>query len=152
MKKLMSVIGLMVLMVTLAACSPKKEASGKDDVGVTMRLNKMDMTLDNIVTTNASSDNKDKKMIILEFSLKNTSKTEQPIGANDFKVIDNKKEYEIYGLESDNFGQVLESGKELTGKAYFEVPESLEKATIAFKPENKVLGEWDLTIPDKKQR
>lgn len=152
--KLISIVSLLLVIVTLAGCSKKEKNDSETtgDIGTTMRLNKLDMTLDNVVSSNSQLDSEDNQMLIVEMSITNTAKEELPVGANDFKVIGkDKKAYEIYGLEPDNFGQVLKSGETLTGKAYYEIPSSLNKGKLVFKPKKEIVGEWEIKIPAIKQ-
>ncbi|WP_314059275.1 DUF4352 domain-containing protein [uncultured Vagococcus sp.] len=155
MKKIIFLIGLVLVASLLIGCSAKvKKASKNDkDIGMTQRINKMDMTLNQVVTTNNQSKDTTQVMLVAEMSFKNTSKESIPVGANDFKIRDQDGEiYEIYGLEPDNFGEVVEPGKELTGAAYYELPKDTKNAVLVYQIESEPLGEWTFKVPNQKRK
>lgn len=155
MKKIFFYTVLVLVASLLIGCSAKvkKESKNDNDIGMTQRMNKMDMTLNQVVTTNNQSKEANQVMLVVEMSFKNTSKESIPVGANDFKIRDQDGEiYEIYGLEPDNFGEVVEPGKELAGAAYYELPKNTKKAVLVYQIESEPLGEWTFKVPNQKRK
>ncbi|MGM0218771.1 DUF4352 domain-containing protein [Enterococcus sp. AZ126] len=90
-----------------------------------------------------------KKIIQLHFAIKNQESTVIGIGGSDFKLKAEKKQYSVVS-DANNIGQEIEVGKEIKGDIYFEVPENLKKAELVYIPNEKILGKWDLIIPQAK--
>ncbi|KGL41291.1 hypothetical protein BMT55_03565 [Listeria newyorkensis] len=151
----------LTLVMILAGCggtatptsdeTSKTTATTSDDVGKTRTANDLEITLTNIEMKD-SNDNK-KEMAKIDFSIKNTGKEESGAGAGDFviKTKDGKK-HQVYGLNANNFGDVIQSGKTLKGSGYYEIPAGQKEFTVLYEPFTEMAIdkiEWAITIPSK---
>ncbi|MBC1792491.1 DUF4352 domain-containing protein [Listeria booriae] len=122
----------------------------KNEVGKVVETPNLDIQVKSVKSGYAESKDKNKQMLIVEIAAKNTSKIESGAGAADFRVkADNGKTYEVYGLESKNFGDAIATGKTLVGKGYYEIPKGTKTVTFYYAPAGEKKGEWSLTVPAK---
>lgn len=91
----------------------------------------------------------EKKIIQLQFEIKNEDSGVIGVGGNDFTLQVEKKQYSVVS-DANNIGQEIEVGKEIKGNIYFEVPENVTNAELVYIPNGKILGKWHLTIPQSK--
>lgn len=150
----------LTLVMILAGCggtaTPTSDDASKttatsDDVGKTRTANDLEITLTNIEMKD-SNDNK-KEMAKIDFSIKNTGKEESGAGAGDFviKTKDGKK-HQVYGLNANNFGDVIQSGKTLKGSGYYEIPAGKKEFTVLYEPFTEIAMdkiEWAITVPSE---
>ncbi len=154
MKKRKSLLTLLALSLTLvmilAGCAGNTKAAN-DDIGKTRTANDLEITLVNVEMKDSNDDNK--QMVKIDFSVKNTGKEESGAGAGDFiiKTKDGKK-YQVYGLNANNFGDVIPAGKTLKGSGYYEIPTNQKVFTVLYEPFTEVAMDkvaWEITIPIK---
>ncbi len=144
-------IVLLIAALILSACGMEKNVE-KSDINKTIRSNKVDMIVTNLVVSNSQSEKKDMIMLEVEMEFKNKSKSDYGVGAHDFKVKDQDgKVHEAYGMEPDNFGDVLSPGKSMKGTGYYEIPKNTKNVTFIYQPKKDSLAEWKLTVPERKR-
>ncbi|MBC1359567.1 DUF4352 domain-containing protein [Listeria booriae] len=155
MKKLSLLLSAVALTIGLVACGTPDTSSNtiekpKNEIGKTVETADLDIQVVSTKSGYAESDDKDKKMFIVDMKIKNTSKEESGAGAADFEVkADNGKTYKVYGLEAKNFGTAIAAGKTIEGKGYYEIPEATKKVTFYYAPTGKKQAQWQLTVPAK---
>ncbi len=91
---------------------------------------------------------KGKKLTVIEMNIKNKTSMSFGVGAGDFYLqTKSGDKIKTYGYH-DSFGEMIEAGKELTGNAYFAIPENqTDNYTLVYSPinnENNVKIEWKL--------
>lgn len=154
MKKRVFILVSVILL--LAGCSKGAETKKSEDSEVsqdkqefkTKLIQNTKMKLLSVEAMQSGVDEK-KKIIKLQFEIKNEDSTVIGIGGSDFKLQAEKKQYSVIS-DANNIGQEIEVGKEIKGNIYFEVPENLKKAELVYIPNKKMLGKWDLIIPQSK--
>ncbi|MGG4155014.1 DUF4352 domain-containing protein [Peribacillus muralis] len=145
------IVFIIALMVMVSACTTEKNDE-KTDLNKTIRSNKIDMVVTDLVVSNSQSEKKDTIMLEVEMEFKNNSKSDYGIGAHDFKVKDQDgKIHDVYGMEPDNFGDVLPPGKSMKGTGYYEVPKNTKNVSFIYQPKEESLAEWKLTVPERKR-
>ncbi|MBA3927796.1 DUF4352 domain-containing protein [Listeria rustica] len=138
----------LTLMIILAGCGGK---TASDDIGKTRMANDLEITLTNVEMKDSNDNNKQTAKI--DFSIKNTGKEESGAGAGDFVIetIDGKK-HQVYGLNANNFGDVIPAGKTLKGSGYYEIPANQKEFTVLYEPFTEVAMDkiaWEITVPSK---
>ncbi|PJN90312.1 hypothetical protein CVN76_11235 [Bacillus sp. mrc49] len=149
--KNLSIIFIIALMFILSACAMDKNDENSD-INKTIRSNKIDMIVKNLVVSNSQSGKKDTMMLEVEMEFKNNSKSDYGVGAHDYKVKDKDGEiYIAYAMEPDNFGDVISPGKSMKGTGYYEIPKNTKNVSFIYQPKKESLAEWNLTVPDRKR-
>lgn len=82
------------------------------------------------------------KKVQVHFEVKNNAKQATGIGAGNFHITVNKKDYQMTG--GNNFGQEIAKGETITGNGYYEFPKEQGKVLLTYtSPEGETLT-WDL--------
>ncbi|EUJ30232.1 DUF4352 domain-containing protein [Listeria cornellensis] len=144
-------IALFVLSLTLAMTVVGCGKAVSDDIGKTRTANGLEITLVNVEMKD-SNDNK-KQTAKIDFSIKNTGKEESGAGAGDF-VIETKdgKKHQVNGLNANNFGDAIATGKTLKGSGFYEIPADQKEFTVLYEPVSEEPMEkiaWTITVPSK---
>ncbi|MFS7003937.1 DUF4352 domain-containing protein [Carnobacterium maltaromaticum] len=154
MKKI-NIILCFIIFFFLTACSSNSTISPKDkklseteQKFKTKTVQNIEMKLKNIETTESGNDEK-QNIVVFTMKFQNIDSTVIGIGGGDFKIKADDKIYSIYA-EGNNIGQEIEQEKTADGKLYFELPTSVKKATLQYIPGDKILGKWDVKIPEAK--
>ncbi|MBC1475344.1 DUF4352 domain-containing protein [Listeria grandensis] len=140
-------VSLAVVMI-LAGCG---NAAVSDDIGKTRTVNDLEITVTNVEMKD--SNNNDKQMARIDFSVKNVGKEESGAGAGDFAIqTKDGKKHQVYGLNANNFGDAIAAGKTLKGSGYYEIPADQKEFTILYEPNIDEVTEkikWTITVPSK---
>lgn len=122
---------------------PQTAPEPQIDVEVkTETANEIAMSVVDIISTPQKNDTS----VELVFDIKNNNKTEQGVGANDYRIKDDKgKEYRIDGARA-NFGDAIKPNQILTGSAFFVLPKAVKNFTLVYQPADKVEAEWKLEL------
>ncbi|WP_239257186.1 DUF4352 domain-containing protein [Listeria ilorinensis] len=153
MKKWMITSILITALLLTAACSDDSSKAKKDKVTTnkeevtykTKTVNNIDMKINQIKTTESTKEKIN--MVSIEMTFVNNDNSTVGVGAADFKIKSGDKTYTVYP-QGNNFGDEIEPSKELTGKAFFELPETIKKGTLVYAPSEDELASWSITIPD----
>lgn len=120
----------------IVGCSTKE---AKSDFNETRIANTFEITLKELSSSPLGKDN---QLLTLEIEITNKDKGPLGIGAGDFFIRDEKgNKTKIYG-QRENFGEVIEKGKSIKGKAYFKVPNSYSTFTLVYQPYETMDAEW----------
>ncbi|EMG28723.1 hypothetical protein X560_2706 [Listeria fleischmannii 1991] len=145
----MSILLVIAALSITAACSndtnaSKKKETTNDKEYVSKTVNNMNMKINSIHTTDNAKG--DKNMVEIKMTIDNKDSGEASIGAGDFKIKADKKTYDVFP-QGNNFGDVIEKGKKLTGSAYFELPKSVKEGKLIYIQNKKDAATWDISIP-----
>ncbi|WP_099224807.1 DUF4352 domain-containing protein [Listeria costaricensis] len=124
----------------VATESPKEETTYK-----TKTVNNIDMKIGHIKTTESTEAKKN--MVSIEMSFLNNDNSTVGVGAADFKIKSGDETYTVYP-QGNNFGDEIEPNKEMSGKAYFELPNTVKKGTLVYMPLEEEEASWSVTIPE----
>ncbi|MBC1457155.1 DUF4352 domain-containing protein [Listeria newyorkensis] len=141
------VVCVLSLALIVAGCG-KAES---DDIGKTRAVNGLEITLTNVEMQDSNND--DKQIAKIDFSIKNTGKEESGAGAGDFSIqTKDEKKHPVYGLNANNFGDVIPAGKMLKGSGYYEIPTGQKAFTVLYEPYATATTEriaWKVNVPTK---
>ncbi|EUJ44819.1 DUF4352 domain-containing protein [Paenilisteria rocourtiae] len=88
------------------------------------------------------------KKLRVHFEVENKMKQTTGIGAGNFHITVNKKDYQMTG--GNNFGQEIAKGETITGNGYYEFPKEQDKVLLTYtSPEGETLT-WNLGKIDEK--
>lgn len=138
------ILGLSIL--ALAGCSQaanKKETSDKKQSFVRQDVDNLLLNISEVKTAK-TGDNKNK--LILTMDIENNNSQTKDIGSIDFYLEADGKKYDVDG-DANAFGEPVDPTKKITKSLTFVVPEKLTDAKLVYKPMDKVLASWELTIP-----
>ncbi|MBC1605519.1 DUF4352 domain-containing protein [Listeria rocourtiae] len=149
MKKSKHWLAILIFSCALVAVGCGKVKS--DDIGKTRTINDLEITVTNIEMQN--SNNSGKQIAKIDFSIKNIGKEESGAGAGDFVIqTKNEKKHPVYGLNANNFGDVIPTEKTLKGAGYYEIPAGQKEITVLYEPRAIAIMEsvsWVVNIPAK---
>lgn len=133
-KVIISILAISVLFI--AGCSTK---AYKGDLNEKRTANTFEITPKELLSSPLGGDN---QLVTIEIEVTNKDKGPLGIGAGDFFIRDEKgNKTKIYG-QRENFGEVIEKGKSIKGKAYFKVPNSDSTFTLVYQPYETIDAEW----------
>lgn len=133
-KVIISILAISVLFI--AGCSTKAD---KGDLNEKRTANTFEITPKELLSSPLGEDN---QLVTIEIEVTNKDKGPLGIGAGDFFIRDEKgNKTKIYG-QRENFGEVIEKGKSIKGKAYFKVPNSYSTFTLVYQPYETMDAEW----------
>lgn len=140
----MQILICMLLPVLLIGCSNGK---GKNEIDKAKEVNNLKINPEKAVYTdkrNSMDNKKVKKVVEVTFTIQNTGDKEIGIGAGDFSLFDEEgKNLELYGYP-DNFGDVINPGKELKGKGYYKMEEEKPSKLVFENPDGNKKIEWEI--------
>ncbi|EOQ11108.1 DUF4352 domain-containing protein [Bacillus cereus] len=117
------------------------------DVGATRDVDGVVITLQEAGYTkqrNTVDQDQPKQVVRLQFHIKNTTAEEIGVGSGNFIVYDAENQpLDVYGFD-DSFGDVIHTGNELTGPAYFKVNENKPYKVVYMDMDEKIKGEWKI--------
>lgn len=143
MKKLiLTFVTVVLLAVGIVGCAAPdtKEKETSTEVNHAKVVDNLKMSIKKVAIAEKGKN----KQLELDMLVINNDSIEQPIGANDFKLKTPDGKTKAIDGSAVNFGAVIPKGKQLEGKMYFEVPESVTEGTVVYQPEKKVLAEWKI--------
>lgn len=143
MKKLiLTFVTVVLLAVGIVGCAAPdtKEKETSNEVNHAKVVDNLKMSIKKVAIAEKGKN----KQLELDMLVINNDSIEQPIGANDFKLKTPDGKTKAIDGSAVNFGAVIPKGKQLEGKMYFEVPESVTEGTVVYQPEKKVLAEWKI--------
>lgn len=131
---------LAVICLTVTACGTKhhetKKANPQDELNVEKAIdsqNEIMVKPTKVITTSSKEVGKDQKVVVITFAINNKSKAAFGIGAGDFVVKAKGKKGTMLGSK-ENFGQVIASGKAVSGNSYYVVNKKTTSITITYQP------------------
>ncbi|EUJ20977.1 DUF4352 domain-containing protein [Listeria aquatica] len=159
-KVFLSMLVAVIVMIVATGCSSTSNSqsdsksdktetakTSKEEMYVTKTVNKIDMKIVNVKTTENGKG--DKNLVTLEMKFTNNDVAEVGVGAYDFTMKAKGKTYKV-SANGSTFGDAFQPGKTLEGKVSFEIPKSIKNAKLSYTPEKKELAEWNIVIPEAK--
>lgn len=114
----------------------------KTDIGTTQDINGLFIKVADVQLVNNA------QKVRVHFEVKNNMKQTTGIGAGNFHITVNKKDYQMTG--GNNFGQEITKGETITGNGYYEFPKEQDRVLLTYtSPEGETLT-WDLGKVDEK--
>ena len=148
-KKYWKAISMFVLRIGLIAfsgCSNPDEKEGSSSGKQTFARQDIDNLLLNVSEVKTAKTENNKNKIIFTIEIENNNAQTKDIGSIDFLLKSDDKEYSV-DADSNNFGEPIEPNKKITKNLTFIAPEKLKKVKLVYKPMEKELANWDLTVP-----
>ncbi|AQY49751.1 lipoprotein [Listeria weihenstephanensis FSL R9-0317] len=142
---------LLALSLTLVAIMIGCGKTTSNDIGKTRTANDLEITLSNVEMKDSNNDNK--QMAKIDFSVKNIGKEVSGAGAGDFVIqTEDGKKHQVYGLNANNFGDEIAEDKMLKGSGYYEIPTKQKQFTVLYEPNTEESMDkiaWMITVPSK---
>ncbi|KGL42473.1 hypothetical protein BMT55_12680 [Listeria newyorkensis] len=142
-KKKFTIAGMVaILVLTVGLAINATLLQPKTDIGTTQDINGLFIKVADVQLVNNA------KKVRVHFEVKNNTKQTTGIGAGNFHITVNKKDYQMTG--GNNFGQEIAKGETITGDGYYEFPKEQDKVLLTYtSPEGETLT-WDLGKVDEK--
>ncbi|MHC5250876.1 DUF4352 domain-containing protein [Listeria kieliensis] len=157
-KILVSALVAFLAMLIITGCSSTSSSQTNDknketdqaaekEMYVTKTVNKIDMKIVDVKTTENGKGNKN--LVTLKMKFTNHDVSEVGVGAYDFTMKAKDKTYKV-SANGSTFGDAFQPEKTLSGKVSFEIPKNIKTAKLLYMPEKKELAEWNIVIPTAK--
>ncbi|MBC1435200.1 hypothetical protein HB848_07580 [Listeria rocourtiae] len=142
-KKKLAIAGIVAIIVlTMTFIIHTTSLPPETDIGVTKNINGMFITATDVQPMDNA------KKVRVHFEVKNNTKQTVGIGAGNFHITVNKKDYQM--TDGNNFGQEIAKGEMLAGNGYYELPNKQGEIMLIYtSPEGETLT-WNLGEVDGK--
>ncbi|KRM21193.1 hypothetical protein [Latilactobacillus graminis] len=142
MRKLIYFISLIVIGITLTGCQSKRVKQTTNDLGQAKQTKQLVMTPISAKTVSHAGK---KKIVQIQFKVKNKSVKKFQVGASDF-IIKYETHY-FYMGEGINFAATLAPSKATKGNGFYEIPARARRFTLLYKPlDVNQTAKWQVTV------
>lgn len=140
-----SIVILGISLFAISGCTQTKNNSlRQSQTFMRQDVNNLILNISEVKTAKIKNEN---KKVLLTIDIENNSSEVKDIGSIDFYLSSDGKEIDV-DADSNSFGEPVDPGKELKKKLIFIIPEKTSKVKLVYKPKDKVLASWELTIPN----